>query len=248
MRRNASHKVLGMSAPRVIVVQNTPHGGPRRLGDWLSEDGLDLEVVHGYDGGAIPTSATGYDALVVLGGGYMPDDDTGAPWLAPTRDLMRSALDADLPVLGICLGGQMLAHVTGGAVRADAGAPEVGSTAITLRPEADDDALFGDLPRDITAVENHVDVIEKLPPEAVWLASSQLCPIQAFRVGRAAWGLQFHPETSADNVEEWGPEGMAGRGFDPTEVKQRTRAADPVAAPHWRRMTSRFAAVVAGRD
>lgn len=237
-----------MSRPRAIVVQNTPRGGPRRLGRWWAEDGLDLDIVHGYDGHPVPTSATGYDAVVVLGGGYMPDDDARAPWLAPTRDLVRSALDADLPVLGICLGGQMLAHVSGGVVQADAGAPEVGSTPITIRPDADHDALFGHLPREVTAVENHVDVIEKLPADAVWLASSQRCPHQAFRVGRAAWGLQFHPETSADDVQGWGPASTTSRGFDLDEVKRRTHAADPVAAPLWRDMAARFAAVVAGHN
>jgi GMP synthase-like glutamine amidotransferase len=151
-----------------------------------------------------------------------------------------------MPVLGICLGGQMLAHLTGGVVKADAGAPEVGSTAITMRPEATDDALFGELPREVTAVENHVDVIEKLPPDAVWLATSTRCPHQAFRIGRTAWGLQFHPEASAANVEDWNDDGIATRGFDPDEVKQRTRDADPVAAPHWRGMARRFAAVVTG--
>lgn len=236
-----------MPRPRAVVIQNTPSGGPRRLGEWLTEDGLDLDVVHAYDGGEVPASASGYDAVVVLGGGYMPDDDAGAPWLAPTRALVTSAVDTGLPVLGICLGGQVLAHVTGGVVRADAGAPEVGSTAITLRPEAAADPLLGDLDREVTAVENHVDVIEKLPPDAVWLASSDRCPHQAFRIGRAAWGFQFHPEAGADDVEAWSDDRIASRGFDPDEVRKRSRDDEPASRPQWRRMAAGFAGVVAGR-
>lgn len=236
-----------MPRARAIAIQNTPSGGPRRIGEWWAAEGLDLEVIHGYDGDEVPTSADGYDAVVVLGGGYMPDEDDRAPWLAPARSLVESALETDTPVLGICLGGQMLAHVTGGVVRADAGAPEVGSTPITLRSEAADDAVFGGLPSTVTAVENHIDVIEKLPSDAVWLASTDRCPYQAFRIGDTAWGLQFHPEAGASDVQRWTPERIAKRGFDPDAVKQTALDDEPASAPVWRQMAQQFAAVVTGR-
>lgn len=235
-----------MPRPRVLVVQNTPTGGPKRLGPWWAEDGLDLDIVHGYDGADVPTSTDGYDGVAIFGGGFMPDDLDSAPWLGQARELVEFALEDEIPYLGICLGGQLLAQTAGGRVEADAGAPEVGSTRITIRRDAADDALFGRFPQEVTAVENHVDVIEELPQDAVWLASSQRCPHQAFRIGTVAWGLQFHPETSARDVDGWSDRLIESRKFDPDEVRERTRSADPVAEPQWRRLAAQFAAVVAG--
>ncbi|WP_229844607.1 MFS transporter [Streptomyces cinnamoneus] len=103
--------------PRLLVVQNDPRAGAGRLGDWLTEDGLELEVIAAYDGAEIPARLE-HRALLVLGGGYLPDEDGRAPWLARTRALVAQALETGAPVLGICLGGQLLAHVAGGTVRA----------------------------------------------------------------------------------------------------------------------------------
>ncbi|MBO0892617.1 MAG: type 1 glutamine amidotransferase, partial [Acidothermales bacterium] len=148
----------GDSRPTVLVVQNEGNGGPRRFGDWLAEDGLRLDVVHAYDGAA-PPRALAHDAVLVLGGGFMPDADDRAPWLAQTRALVAEALRSGVPVFGICLGGQLLAHVAGGAVKADAGAPETGSVPVTLRPEAAADPLFHDLPATVPGIEHHADAI-----------------------------------------------------------------------------------------
>lgn len=103
---------------RVLVVQNGPRGGPKRFGDWLTEPGADggngvdvgaggplaLDVVHAYDGAPLPARLT-HGALVVLGGGLMPDDHARAPWLRRTRELVDQALEAAVPVFGICLAG-----------------------------------------------------------------------------------------------------------------------------------------------
>lgn len=224
----------------MLVVQNTETNQVRRLGDWWRADGLTLDVVPAYTGRALPERLT-HDALVILGGGFMPDDDHQAPWLPRTRDLARQALQTDTPVLGVCLGGQLLAHVGGGTVRADAGAPERGSTAIRIRPEADTDPLFHSLPAHVTAIENHVDAVEELPRQAVWLASSQACPYQAFRIGDSAWGVQFHPEVSADDLARWDRSRMRARGVDVDALVPQARADEPAAARVWRQVASRFA-------
>ncbi|NJQ06631.1 type 1 glutamine amidotransferase [Streptomyces lonarensis] len=229
----------------VLVVQHGPQGGPRRVGVWLAEAGLELRVVHGHAGDDVPERPDGHAAVVVLGGGYLPDDDHRAPWLAPTRRLVAAALDTGVPVLGICLGGQLLAHVAGGTVEGESGAPEFGSTRLTLRPEAADDPLFHGLPAEVTAIERHVDRITVLPPGAHWLMESRVCPHQAFRVGATAWGTQFHPEVPADRLAEWDPEPLRRRGLDPDELARRAAAAEPAAQAVWRKVTDRFARVVA---
>jgi GMP synthase-like glutamine amidotransferase len=222
----------------VLIVQNSRSGGPGRFGGWLEEAGLRLDVVHAYDGAPVPDRLE-HDAMIMLGGGYLPSEDDRAPWLAPTRKLMGQALEGGLPLFGICLGGQMLAEVAGGAVTGDAGAPENGSLPITIRPEAGSDLLFRDLPEVVPAIEHHVDAVTALPPGAVWLAETERCPYQAFRVGEQAWGVQFHPEVVPERIREWRAD-----GFDPDEVYATAVADEPVSTPIWREVALRFAKLV----
>jgi GMP synthase-like glutamine amidotransferase len=230
-------------AATVLVVQNTERGGPGRWGRWLAEGGVGVEVVRADAGEALPNRLE-HDALLVLGGGYLPDDDERAPWLAGTRALMREALDRELPVFGICLGGQMLAQVAGGKVAREHGEPEFGTTELTLRPEADRDPLFRDLPGRPTAIENHVDAIVRLPAGAHWLAGSERCPYQAFRVGEAAWGVQFHPESGPERIAQWSQERLERYGADRAELHRAAVQADPAASRVWREVALRFAARV----
>ncbi|UXI82362.1 type 1 glutamine amidotransferase, partial [Streptomyces vinaceusdrappus] len=217
---------------RLLVVQNGPGGGPGRFGDWLTAEGTALDVVRAHAGAPLPRRLA-HDGVMVLGGGYLPDDDVRAPWLAPTRALVAEALERGAPVFGICLGGQLLAQVAGGTVRGEHGAPEFGSTPLTLRPEAGDDPLLSGLPRRVTAVEHHVDAVTALPPGAAWLMESERCPYQAFRVGDRAWGVQFHPEADAARVRSWNPERIRARGLDPVALARRAERDEPAARAVW---------------
>lgn len=198
--------------PRVLVVVNAETSGPRRLTPWLEEDGIDPHVVLGKDG--LPDSLDGYAGLVMLGGGLMPDDDEKAPWLPDERRLARAAVEADLPTLGICLGGQILAHIGGGEVRAEYGHPERGSTRITPTEEGRRDPVLSTLGEVAPMIQHHVDQMTRIPEGAVLLATSEKVENQAFRLGRHVRGLQFHPEASKDSVARWNPEEMARKGED----------------------------------
>lgn len=231
-----------------LVVQNTPSGGPRRWEGWLRDGGLELDVVAAYDGAPLPASVAAHDALLVLGGGFLPDDDERAPWLAPTRALVAEAVERSVPVFGICLGGQMLAQVAGGAVQGSYGEPEFGSTPLTMRAEAADDPLFAGVPAAATAIENHKDAITALPPGAHWLAESERCPYQAFRLADSpAWGVQFHPEASADRIRDWNPERLAPYGIDRDALHRAAAADEPAARDTWRTVALRFAALAAAK-
>lgn len=223
----------------VLIVQNSRSGGPGRFGDWLAAEGLRLDVVHGYDGTPLPEKLE-HDAMIVLGGGYLPGDDGGAPWLARTRELARQAVRQSVPFFGICLGGQLLAHVMGGEVVTAPERSENGSTPVTFRAEAAADPLFHDLPPVVPAIEHHVDAITALPSGAVWLAETERCPYQAFRVGERAWGVQFHPEVLPERIKQWEVD-----GFDPDEVYARAMADEPVSTPVWREVAARFASLTA---
>lgn len=232
--------------PRVLAVQHAASGGPGRFGDWLTEDGLDVDVVPAFDGTALP-SRLEHDALLVLGGGYMPDDDAAAPWLPATRALVAQALTDAVPMFGICLGGQMIAAVGGGTVQADAGAPENGSTPVTIRSEAEDDPLFYGLPPVVPAIEHHVDAITALPPGAVWLAETGRCPYQAFRLGGHAWGVQFHPEAVPERILHWNSDRLRDQGYDRQELYAKAVADEPLSTPVWRLVAERFAGIVHDR-
>ncbi|KAB8193173.1 type 1 glutamine amidotransferase [Nonomuraea phyllanthi] len=221
----------------VLIVQNSRSGGPSRFGGWLEDAGLALDVVLAHEGAPLPRRLD-HAALIVLGGGYLPGDDERAPWLADARRLVGQALEEEVPMFGICLGGQMLAQVAGGEVSGDTGAPENGSLPVTIRPEAAADPLFHGLPEAVPAVEHHKDAVTRLPGGAVWLAETAACPYQAFRVGERAWGVQFHPEVLPARIREWRAD-----GFDPDEVYARAVADEPVSTPIWHRVATRFAAL-----
>ena len=232
----------GGSTPRVLVVVNSIDSGPRRLVPWLLEAGLALDVRTGAEG--IPTRIDGYDGLVMLGGGFMPDDFERAHWLAQERALALDAIARDTPTLGICLGGQLLADVAGGEVRAKHGTPERGSTVIRATPEGAADAAGAALAPEAPMIEHHEDAITRLPDDAVLLASSEHCPIQAFRIGSHVRGVQFHPEVGSENVRRWNGASLAAEGIDLDDLVAVAEARDTENETRARALVEAFAAEV----
>ncbi|GAA1617066.1 type 1 glutamine amidotransferase [Kribbella karoonensis] len=200
----------------MLIIENDAESGPGLLLDWMDARGITPVVVRAWDGEPVPANIDGHAALVLLGGGMLPDEDERSPWLPAERALLRDA-HGRVPVLGICLGGQMLAHEFGGEVRGKYGLPEKGVTSLTVLPAAADDVLLAGLPSSVWAVESHQDQITRLPEEAVLLMSSERCPNQMLRIGQS-WGVQFHPEVTATRVRRWNPDRLRALGFDPGAV------------------------------
>jgi GMP synthase (glutamine-hydrolysing) len=141
--------------------------------------------------------ADGFEGVLVFGGAMNVDDEHG--WLRGEKQLLRDALAGGTPVLGVCLGAQLLAEATGGGAE-PAAEPERGWKSVELLPAAAADPLLGGLPPRFAALEWHG--YEMRPPRtAVELAQSAAC-LQAFRVD-AAWGVQFHAEVTQATVEHW---------------------------------------------
>ncbi len=233
---------------RALVVQHTATEGPGWLEEWLPSAGVELAVVRPYAGERLPAELDAA-ALVVLGGPMGARDDGVAPWLPATRELLRSAVRRGVPVLGLCLGGQLLASACGGRVQSGGSGPEIGVHELRLRPAARDDALLSGLPPVTRALQWHYDEIAVLPPQAVWLAESAACRHQAFRVGERAWGLQFHVEAPVRMVAGWASqdaEELARRRMEPAVVVEALRSAEPELTQTWRGVADRFAAVVLG--
>ncbi|MCI1832295.1 MAG: type 1 glutamine amidotransferase [Bifidobacterium sp.] len=235
-----------MSETKALVIGHSPTASLRRFGPWLGESGVACTLVHGADG--LPRSLDGYDALIVLGGAPMPDDDEHYPWLAQTRTLIAQGLERHTPMLGICLGGQLIAYARGGRVQHRVLPPEHGMTEITRDASAADDPLFSILPGTFPMAENHVDHITRLPQEAILLAHSDRTPIQGFRIGPCAWGIQFHPEVAYGNIATWDSEernSVRADGFDWDELIGSARAHDDENTAVSHRFARRFADICA---
>jgi GMP synthase (glutamine-hydrolysing) len=228
---------------RALVVQHHPSEGLGWFQEWLPAAGLDVHPIHPYLGHRVPTSVEG-DALIVLGGPMGCMDDDRADWLPAVRSLLRTAVDDGVPTMGICLGAQLLAAATGGYVERGASGPELGLSSIDV-PTGDDLLVPGAMP----VVQWHFDAVTALPPDAVLLASSDVYPIQAFRVGEGAWGLQFHVEATAAMVEEWAGNdaaALAGLGRDPFDVVSEVRFSEHVLTEAGQALAQRFAQLVTG--
>jgi GMP synthase-like glutamine amidotransferase len=146
----------------------------------------------------------GYDALLIMGGPMDVWEEDIHPWLKAEKAAIRDWVHRlDRPLLGICLGHQLLADAVGGRVEAMA-QPEVGIGTVTLTADAATDPLFAGLPSPLTCLQWHGSAVTALPPGARLLATNEFCLVQAFRVNRAAYGLQFHVEVTAQTVPEWG--------------------------------------------
>ncbi|MCO5999000.1 type 1 glutamine amidotransferase [Actinoallomurus rhizosphaericola] len=230
-----------LRAPRVLAVQNSEGSGIGRLLPWWEEMGLQVEVV---PGAATPATPEGFDAVVLLGGGFLPDDDRRAPWLPVEWELTRRAVADGVPLLGICLGAQVLAAAVGGTVRGNHGRPERGSCPVSLRREAATDPLFAGLSGELRFIQNHRDQITELPPGVVRLAESEACPVQAFRVGECAWGVQFHPEAGADRLDRWDEAALAEAGLDLRALRAEAEQAEPQSARNAKRLAANFADLV----
>jgi GMP synthase (glutamine-hydrolysing) len=189
-----------MSRLRLLHVQNEITDPAGLFVEEFERRGHRVDTVHPYAGETLPDSLEEYDAMVAGGGTVDTHQVDDYPWLGHEMDLIREAVDRDVPYLGLCLGAQLLTAATGGrVVRSEP--PEVGWADVRLRPEARDDPLFGDLPREFPAMEWHYYRCN--PPEgAVELATNEVC-VQALRIGQHAWGTQFHIEVTRPVLMTW---------------------------------------------
>ena len=185
---------------RVVVFQHLACEHPGIWREFLREDGADVTTVELDQDDAIPSLAEA-DALLVFGGPMNVDEHARFPWLVPETAAIRQAVLRGLPVFGVCLGAQLLARALGAPVTKNP-VPEVGLLGVDLTDDGTSDPLFAGWPRRASVVQWHSDTFA-LPAGATLLATSPACRNQAFRYGECAYGLQFHPEVTADMVTEW---------------------------------------------
>ena len=148
----------------------------------------------------LPRPLGDYGAVIIFGGAMHADQDDRHPWLRDEDTFIQRLFDLGTPVLGVCLGAQLLAKATGAPV-GPSPQPEIGWHRVELTDAASDDPVLGDLPSRFDAFQWHF-YTHGLPSGADELARSPVCT-QAFRLGERVWGVQFHPEVTFAQVEQW---------------------------------------------
>ncbi|MEU7854505.1 type 1 glutamine amidotransferase [Nonomuraea sp. NPDC049141] len=224
---------------RITVIEHEADAPLGYLGGWL---GPVCDVVRPYLGEEVPERAAG--GLIVLGGESAAWEDERCPWLPATRDLLARSVEEGTPTLAICLGAQLMTLACGGTVERGGAGLEVGLCEVAALPAAAADPLLSGAGTAV-AVQYHQDVMARLPEGAVPLMTGERYPNQAYRLGEAAWAVQFHPEATPEIFASW----TTASGLDSArELNAAVAAAEEALVATWRPMAEAFGRVVLDRD
>ena len=186
------------------MIQNEADTPIGLVGDWLFECGVSTLTVKAFENELIPNNwESRFAGLIVLGGSMGAYQEADFPVLVLEKELLRAAAKSQMPIMGICLGAQLLASALGAKVSPGA-VPEIGIYDLNFLESAKEDPLFFDLPgAQVKAAQWHQDYISEPPSNLVVLADSAVCPIQAFKVSEYIYGVQFHPEVDQHIFASW---------------------------------------------
>jgi GMP synthase-like glutamine amidotransferase len=186
---------------RILVIENYPKTTLGLVGQALSEAGAECRILRTHLGDSLPAKPDGFDSLIMLGGAQDAIDDENHPYLQHEAALARAFGEAEKAVLGICLGAQILARAHG--AKNILGRPiEFGWHEVQTTEAGRTDPMLKAMGRSAPIFHWHLDTFT-LPPGAVHLATSAQTEIQAFRIGRASYGIQFHFEAGTELVANW---------------------------------------------
>jgi len=185
----------------LLVFEHSPLAGSLRLGTTLRDHGHRLRTIRVHAGDAMPADLDDVDGVIVMGGGQNVHDRP--EWLDPESALICAAHERDMPVLGICLGCQIVAHALGGTTGPMDGGIALGFHAVELNAMGREDPLFTGIPWSTKQVQWHRDEVKELPAGAKPLASSERCNVEAWSMGLRTYGLQYHPEVFPSTIESW---------------------------------------------
>jgi GMP synthase (glutamine-hydrolysing) len=232
----------------VLVLQHAAVEGPGRLGRALEAVGVSVRLVRAGLGEPVPAGLEGAAGLVALGGPMSVSQSERYPHLRAERALLERALVEGAPVLGICLGSQLLAAALGARVYAGE-RPEIGWGEVALRPAAADDPLFRGAPSRFAALHWHGDVFD-LPAGARALAHSSQTTHQAFGHESGVYGLLFHLEVDgaqARAMAEASSGELREAGVDPARLARAVADGEPEAEPVARTIFGAWASMARAR-
>lgn len=203
----------------LLVFQHEKHETSAVLGQFLQQRSHKLVTVPLYSSEAIlPDDLDGITGLVIMGGAMNVDEQDANPWMKREQEMIKQAYDADLPMVGICLGAQLIAAALGGEV-GKMQAPELGWQNVKLAFPGTTDAVLAGQAWDSMQFHLHGQEVTKLPPEGVPLAGSLACQNQAFRVGMNCYAFQYHFEWNRQQLEFFSrTEYVTRNGGDPDAI------------------------------
>jgi GMP synthase-like glutamine amidotransferase len=184
-----------------LVLQHVAVEGPGTLAPYLEARGWQLDTVALYAGARLPEEARGYQAVIVMGGPMGVYDEAEYPFLRDEHHFLRRAIAQEVPLLGVCLGSQLLAKALRARVYRNP-QKEIGWYTVDLTPAGATDPLFAGLTSPVPVFQWHGDAFD-IPAGAISLASSPLCAHQAFRYGERVYGLLFHLELTPAIIHRW---------------------------------------------
>jgi GMP synthase-like glutamine amidotransferase len=182
----------------VAILRFAPNEGPGYFATYLSAHGIDWRAVKIDAGDPVPADLQAMSGLALMGGPMSVNDDL--PWIGPVVDLVHAAAAAGIPVIGHCLGGQLMAKAFGGVVRRSA-VREIGWGTVDVLGNAEAVSWFGNDLREFLSFHWHGETFS-IPPGAVRVAASAHCENQAFAMG-PHFGMQCHVEMTPDLIEAW---------------------------------------------
>ncbi len=188
-------------AETITIIKHVREEGPGILGECFREGGRETGTIDLYAGDVFPEDLDTVAAVVMLGGPMNVYEEKKYPFLAPEDAFIKRVLAKDIPFLGICLGAQLLAKACGAGVT-KAFRKEVGWNEVAFTADGKRDPLFRGLPAILPVFQWHEDTFS-IPEGAFLLATGDDCRNQAFRVGNAAYGLQFHVEVTPEMATAW---------------------------------------------
>jgi GMP synthase-like glutamine amidotransferase len=222
---------------RVLSVIHQADAASGVFGETVRERGAELAEWNIAAGSPPPAPPESYDAVLVFGGAMHVDQEDRHAWLRDENSLLQGLLERGMPILGVCLGAQLIAK----AARAKVGParePEIGWYDVELTPEAGSDPIFSALPARFAAFQWHSYAFE-LPPGAVALARNPFC-LQAYRLGETTWGIQFHAEVSRGTLDDWIASSRPEDGGGLDLERLRAETAEKIGA--WNRIGKRICA------
>ncbi len=210
----------------ILILQHSDSANAGRLAAMLRDFGHRLRIINAHRGEALPPDLDDVDGIVTCGGEPSANDDS-LPWLAREMELLREAHRREIPIVGLCLGCQILARALGGEIGKLEAGIELGWHPVQLTHAGTNDPVHAGVGWTNTMFHWHREQVIKLPPGATALTKSARTPVQAWSLGLWTYAFQYHSEVTPQDIARWieeEPDALIEAGVSADDLLDKTRA------------------------